>query len=158
MPLSNLLKSTAGTCPFCRQKAGILSREHADCRRTFQAGWNETVRLAADAAASHKFDEKSLRLSLAKIARRSYRDGSTVNQVLEEGWKHGVAHAMHGWVVTQAEEARDWLTQHSAAAEARSRILWNSKRRTAPQISRFSDGTGPRPLSCQSYTRLVIIR
>ena len=24
MPLSNLLKSAAGTCPFCRQKAGIL--------------------------------------------------------------------------------------------------------------------------------------
>ena len=28
MPLSNLLKSAAGTCPFCRQKAGILPREH----------------------------------------------------------------------------------------------------------------------------------
>ena len=43
MPLSNLLKSAAGTCPFCRQKAGILSRDHPDCRRTFQAGWNEMV-------------------------------------------------------------------------------------------------------------------
>ena len=29
MPLSNLLKSAAGTCPFCNQKAGILSREHS---------------------------------------------------------------------------------------------------------------------------------
>ena len=28
MPLSNLLKSGAGTCPFCHQKPGILSREH----------------------------------------------------------------------------------------------------------------------------------
>ena len=28
MPLSNLLKSAAGTCPFCHQRAGILSREH----------------------------------------------------------------------------------------------------------------------------------
>ena len=46
MPLSNLLKSAAGTYPFCHQKAGILSREHPDCRRTFQAGWNEMVRLA----------------------------------------------------------------------------------------------------------------
>ena len=45
MPLSNLLKSAAGTCPFCSQKAGILSREQPDCRRTFQAGWNEIVRL-----------------------------------------------------------------------------------------------------------------
>ena len=32
MLLVNLLKSAAGTCPFCSQKAGILSREHPDCR------------------------------------------------------------------------------------------------------------------------------
>jgi hypothetical protein len=72
MPLSNLLKSAAGTCPFCRQKAGILSREHPDCRRTFQAGWNEMVRLASDAARSHEFHANSLRVSLTEIARRSY--------------------------------------------------------------------------------------
>ena len=47
MPLTNLLKSAAGTCPFCHQKAGILSLEHPECRRTFQAGWNEMVHLAA---------------------------------------------------------------------------------------------------------------
>ena len=34
MPLSNLLKSADGTCPFCSQKAGILSREHPWRRRT----------------------------------------------------------------------------------------------------------------------------
>ena len=43
------------------------------------------VGLAADAARSHDFDEKSLRLSLAEIARNSYGDGSTVNEALEEG-------------------------------------------------------------------------
>ena len=43
MTLSNLLKSAAGTCPFCHQKAGILSRKHAQCRRTHQAGWDEMV-------------------------------------------------------------------------------------------------------------------
>ena len=41
MPLSNLLKSAAGTCPFCNQKADILSRSHPDCRRTFQPGIQE---------------------------------------------------------------------------------------------------------------------
>ena len=46
MPLSNLLELAADTCPFCHQKAGILSREHPECRRTHQAGWNEMVRLA----------------------------------------------------------------------------------------------------------------
>ena len=72
MPLSNLLKSAAGTCPFCRQKAGILSREHPECRRTYQSGWDEMVHLAAQAAASPQFDEKSLRLSLAEIASMSF--------------------------------------------------------------------------------------
>ena len=80
MPLSSLLKSAAGTCPFCHQKAGILSREHPECRRTCQAGWNEMVNLAAQTAASHTFDEKTLRLSLAEIARRSFGDGNTVNR------------------------------------------------------------------------------
>ena len=47
MPLSNLLKSAAGTCPFCNQKAGIISHEHPECRRTHQAGWNEMVKPAA---------------------------------------------------------------------------------------------------------------
>ena len=52
------------------------------------------VGLAADAARSHDFDEKSLQLSLAEIARNSsYADGSTVNEALEEGWKRGIDHA-----------------------------------------------------------------
>ena len=36
------------------------------------------VQLAAQAAASHSFDEKTLRLSLAEIAQRSYGDGNRV--------------------------------------------------------------------------------
>ena len=106
MPLSNILKSAAGTCPFCNQKAGILSREHPECRRAHQAGWHEMVSLAASAAASHTFNEQSLRLSLAEIARRSYGDGNTVNQALEQGWKQGVSHAMADGIVSQNEEAR----------------------------------------------------
>ena len=65
MPLSNLLKSAAGTCPFCRQRAGILSREHPECRRTHQAGWDRMIRLAGGAARSHDFHANSLRVSLA---------------------------------------------------------------------------------------------
>ena len=48
---------------------------------THQAGWNEMVSLAAQAMASRDFDEKSLRLNLAEIARRSYGDGATANRV-----------------------------------------------------------------------------
>ena len=89
MPLSTLLKSAAGTCPFCHQKAGILPREHPDCRRTYQAGWNEMVELAAHAARSHKFHPNSLQIALTELARWSYGDASTVARALEEGWKKG---------------------------------------------------------------------
>ena len=106
MPLSNLLKSAVGTCPFCNQKAGILSREHSQCRRAYDAGFQEMVTLAADAARDHSFDEKTLRLTLAEIARKSYGDGTTVNQALEAGWKQGVAHSMADGIMTQTEETR----------------------------------------------------
>ena len=92
MPLSNLLESAAGTCPFCHQKASILSREHPGCRRAHQAGWKEMVGLAADAARSHEFHANSLQVSLAEITRRSYGDGChrTVARALEEGWRRAV--------------------------------------------------------------------
>ena len=69
MLLSNLLKSTAGSCRHCDNKAGVLTRDHPECRGTFDAIWNRMVELAAGAARSHSIDEKSLRLSLANIAR-----------------------------------------------------------------------------------------
>ena len=106
MPLSTILKSAAGTCRYCGNKAGLIARDHPGCRRTFDAGWDRMVRLAADAARTHAFDEKSLRLSLAEIARNSYGDGDTVNQALEEGWKRGVGHAMADGIITQNEETK----------------------------------------------------
>ena len=106
MPLSNILKSAAGTCPFCNQKAGILSREHSQCRRTHDAGFQEMNALAAEAGRTYSFGEKSLRLTLAGIAGRSHGDGTTVNLALEEGWKRGVAHSMADGILTQDEESR----------------------------------------------------
>ena len=125
MPLSSLLKSAAGTCPFCHQKAGIIARAHRNCQDTFQTGWTEMVAIAAEAARTHQFDENTLRLTLAEIARRSYGDGATVNEALEEGWKQGVAHSMADGIITQAEEAklrefRDRLALANSAPTRRS--------------------------------------
>ena len=106
MPLSNFLKSATGTCPFCNQKAGIISREHPECRRAHQAGWHEMVQLAADAAGSRDFDEGHLRLTLSAVAKISYGNEDTVNQALEAGWKLGVDHSMADGIITQDEEAR----------------------------------------------------
>ena len=106
MPLSSLLKSAAGTYPFCHQKAGILSREHPECRQAYQAGWQEMVQLATQAAGPPDFDENQLPLTMAAVAQRSYADGDTVNQALETGWKLGVNHSMADGIITQDEEAR----------------------------------------------------
>ena len=106
MRLSNLLRSAAGTCPFCNQKAGILSRKHPMCRRTYDAGWQEMVHLADEAAKSHEFHGNSLRVSLTVIARRSYGDASTVGRALEEGWRRAVRHAQADRSITHNEEIR----------------------------------------------------
>ena len=136
MPLGNLLKSAAGTCPFCHQKAGIMSREHPDCRRTFQAGWNEMVGLAADAARSHEFHANSLQVSLAEIARRSYGDETTVARALEEGWRRAVRCAAADGSITHEEEFRLrrfrdrlGLNRSSAHAQATAQLNLTSRQR-----------------------------
>ena len=131
--MGNTLKSAADTCRYSGNKAGVLTRYHPECRRTFDAGWNRMVGIAADAAKAHQFDEKSLRLSFAEIASQSHGDSATVNEALEEGWKRGVAHAMADGILTQAEEAklrefRDRLALSSAAADPKA----------AAQLSRAS--------------------
>ena len=134
MPFSTILKSPAGTCPFCHQKAGILSREHPDCRRAHQAGWKEMVELAADAAKSHEFNPNSLRVSLAEIARRSYGDGSTFNQALEEGWRRAVRNAAQDGSITHEEEFRlrrfrDRLGLNGSGAQATAQLNLTSRQR-----------------------------
>ena len=94
------------TCQYCGNKAGVLARDHPECRRILDAGWNRMVELAANAARTHAFDEKNLRISMAEIARSSYGDGATVNEALEESWKRGVAHTMADSIITQAEETK----------------------------------------------------
>ena len=134
MPLSNLLKSATGTCPFCHQKAGILSREHSQCRRIHQAGWNEMVQLAADAAGSHEFNPNSLQVALTEIAKRSYRDASTVARALDEGWRRALRHAAADGSITHEEEIRlrrfrDRLGLNRSSAHASATTQLNLKSR-----------------------------
>ena len=106
MPLSNLLKAAAGTCPFCNQKAGILSCEHPHCRRTFQAGWHEMVDLAADAAGSPGLRRKPpaahpIRRGEDLLRERGHRQPSTGGRL-----ETGLPHSMADGIITQEEEAR----------------------------------------------------
>ena len=134
MSLSNLILSAAGTCRYCGNRAGVLARDHPECRHTFKGGCNRMIELAAEAAISHSFDEKSLRLHIAEIARNSYGDGNTVNQALEEGWKRGVGHAMADGIITQAEETilrefRDRLALADSGADRQTTAQLNKASR-----------------------------
>ena len=136
MPLSNLIQTLTGTCPVCNQKAGILSREHPECRKTHQAGWNEMVSLASGAARSHEFNPNSLQISLAEIARRSYGDASTVARALEEGWRRALRHAAADGSITHEEEFRlrrfrdrMGLNRSRAHASATTQLNLTSRRR-----------------------------
>ena len=136
MTLSTILKSAAGTCAFCYQKAGILSREHPECHRTHQAGWNEMVELVAHAAKSHEFHPNSLRVSLAEIAKRSCGDASTVARALEEGWRRAHRHAEADGNITHEEEFRLrrfrdrlGLNRSSAHAQATAQLNRTSRQR-----------------------------
>ena len=136
MPLSNLLQSIAGTCPFCNQKAGILNRSHTECRRTYQAGWNEMVQLAAHAAGSHEFNPNSLQVSLTEIAKRSYGDATPIARTLEEGWRRTLRHAAADGSITHEEEFRlrrfrdrTGLNRSSAHASATAQLNLKSRRK-----------------------------
>ena len=126
----------AGTCPFCNQKAGILNREHPNCRRTYRAGWNEMVRLAAHAAMSHEFNPNSLRVALTEIGRWSYGDASTVARALEEGWRRAVRNAAADGSITHEEKFRlrrfrdrMGLNRSSVHASATEQLNRTSRRR-----------------------------
>ena len=153
MPLSNLLKSAAGTCPFCSQNAGILSREHPVCRRAHRAGWNEMVQLAAHAAGSHEFNPNSLQVTLTEIARRSFGDASTVARALEEGWRRAVRKAAADGSITHEEEIRlrrfrdrTGLNRSSAHASATAQLNLKSRRKltglTPAAAATVEDGDG----------------
>ena len=162
MRLSNLLKSVAGTCPFCNHKASILSREHSQCRRTYDAGFQEMITLAADAARIHTFDEKTLRIALVDIAKRSYGNGTTVNQAPEEGFRQGVAQAMADGIITRDEEERlrafrDRLALEDQGADPDS--LTELDRAGADRVMlearlasiSVQDGNGHSPVHCERH-------
>ena len=82
MPVRQLFQSLNGTCRYCGQQAGLLQRDHPECRRTHQAGWQEMVQLAAQAASAHTFNEAALRQTLGASANRSRATGEDIDRAL----------------------------------------------------------------------------
>ena len=97
------MRSAAETCRYCGNKAGLIAREHPQCRQTHDAGFQEMVNLSAEAAGSRDFDESHLQLTLSAVAKVSYGNEDTVNQALEEGWKRGAAHSVADKIIRPLE-------------------------------------------------------
>ena len=122
MPFAQVLLSIRGQCRHCGQQAGVFKRDHTECRKTHQAGWQEMVSLVTQAAADHSFNETALRQSLSAIAQRPRATDEDIECALEEGWKQGVASAMADGMITRDEEERlrafrDRLALGSSAAD-----------------------------------------
>ena len=122
MPIAQILQSLKGACRFCRQQASLLQQDHPECIRTHQAGWQEMVQLAAQAASAHTFNEAALRQTLGAIANRSRATGEDIDRALEEGFRQGVAQAMADGILTRDEEERlrafrDRLALENSAAD-----------------------------------------
>ena len=120
MPLTQFLQSLNGTCHYCGQQAGLLQRDHPECRQAYQVGFQDMVQLAAQAAAAHSFNEAALRQTLQAIAQRSHAPGEDIERALEEGFQQGVAHAMSDGIISRQEEEqlrafRDSLVHQSGS-------------------------------------------
>ena len=85
MPLARFLQLISRTCRHCGQQAGVLLRNHPECRQNHSTGWNKMVQLATQAATTHSFNEAALRQSLSAIAQRSHATGEDIERALEEG-------------------------------------------------------------------------
>ena len=122
MPLAQFLQSMRGRCRYCEQQAGVLQRDHPECRDTYQAGIQEMVSLVTKAATDHSFNETALRQSLSAIANRSRATDEDTERSLEEGFAQGVAQAMADGIITRDEEERlrafrDRLALENSAAD-----------------------------------------
>ena len=122
MPFAQVLLSIRGQCHHCGQQAGVFKRDHTECRKTHQAGWQEMVSLVTQAAADHSFNETALRQTLQAIANRSRATGEDIDRALEEGFQQGVAQAMADGIITRDEEERlrafrDRLALENSAAD-----------------------------------------
>ena len=123
MPLARFFQPLSSTCRYCGRKASVLRRSHQECEEAHRAGWQEMVSLVTRTATDHSFNESALQQSLSAIAHRSHATDEDIERALEEGWKHGVAHAMSDGIISREEEERlrafrDHLTLEDNAADA----------------------------------------
>ena len=136
MPLTQLLQTLNGTCRHCGQKAGFLRKQHSPCRDIHQAGIQEMIQLAPQAAGAHTFNEAVSRQTLGAIAQRSRATEQDIDRALEEGFQQGVTQAMSDGILTRQEEEQLRTFRDNLALENNSSARGNVYAESCPGAAR----------------------
>lgn len=94
-----------GRCRFCGDDAGLLRREHRECRSAHAQGRKRVVRLVQQADWSEQ-EVGRLRQEIRQIAGRSYIPAGDLRTLVVEGWAEAVEQALDDHLVTLQEEDR----------------------------------------------------
>ncbi len=92
-----------GKCRYCGEDAGLLRREHRDCRIAHGQGRERITGLVLKAASDGHVNE-GLRREIGDIARDSHISSGDLREQVSEGWSAAVDHALDDHVISEQEE------------------------------------------------------
>ncbi|MCY3720565.1 MAG: hypothetical protein OXG07_13550 [Anaerolineaceae bacterium] len=93
-----------GRCRYCGEDAGLLRREHRDCRIAHGQGRERINALVLKATRDGQVNE-GLRREIGDIARESHIAAGDLRDLVSAGWSAAVEHALDDHVITGQEEA-----------------------------------------------------
>lgn len=76
-----------GECIFCGMRAGILRREHADCRLRYEEGKSQIIRITEHSIVN-SVDNHRLVKNVEQEANRSHISDEEVQDLLHKSWKN----------------------------------------------------------------------
>ena len=94
-----------GDCTYCGKSAGILNKEHKECRHTFDAGSQHMTALVSSTILQGK-PLDTLESELEDIARSHFIDASQTRGYLIKGWELAAHLALDDHLLSKEEESR----------------------------------------------------
>jgi len=93
-----------GTCPYCRQSAGLLKSEHPACKEKHDAGWIEMMKVALSAGAE-EIDFRTAEQRMGDIAATSYHDPSSIRNAKVAAWELVLEKFLEVGLLSEDEES-----------------------------------------------------
>lgn len=99
-----------GRCIYCGENAGLLRSVHLTCLEKHEAGWQQMVSVATQAAMGASGDLEGLTSDLEKLAKSNYVPTSNISAALVEAWEKAVIEALKDDGLSEDEETH--LTEY----------------------------------------------